>query len=427
MKALIDRKTLAWGLYDWGNSAFATTVVAGFFPLFFREFWSVDAEGVQTTFRLGVASSVASFVILFLAPILGAIADRAGIKKKLLMGFAFIGILSTFGLFLVQHGMWLPALILFALGTIGFSGANVFYDALILDVAPTSDRIHFVSGFGYGLGYLGGGLLFAVNVFMVLQPEFFGLADAGQAVRISFISVAVWWAVFSIPIFLFVDERKPYAAEKGSSIAAGFTQLGNTFREIRTKRTIMIFLFAYWFYIDGVDTIFRMSVDYGLSIGLSSNDLIVALLMVQFIGFPAAVVFGQIGQKIGAKKGIYIGIFVYMVATIWAYFISSGVEFFILAGMVGLVIGGIQALSRSLLGELISPEQSGEYFGFFNMVGKSAAVIGPFLVGWTATMFGPRNSILSVILLFAVGAWLLYYVKPESTDTDRLEGRSESG
>ena len=409
----IDRKTLAWGLYDWGNSAFATTVVAGFFPIFFREFWSVDAESVQTTFRLGVASSVASLIILILAPILGAIADSAGIKKKLLMVFAFIGILSTFGLFLVQHGFWLPAIFLFALGTIGFSGANVFYDALILDVAPTSDRIHFVSGLGYGLGYLGGGLLFAVNVFMVLQPEFFGIADAGQAIRISFVSVAVWWAIFTIPILLFVDERKPDSTEEAGSIAAGFVQLRNTFQEIRSNRVILIFLFAYWFYIDGVDTIFRMSVDYGLSIGLSSNDLIVALLMVQFIGFPAAIIFGQIGQKIGPKKGIYIGIFVYLIATIWAYFLSSGVEFFILAGMVGLVIGGIQALSRSLLGELIPPEQSGKYFGFFNMVGKSAAVIGPFLVGWTAAMFGPRNSILSVILLFAIGGWLLYYVKSE--------------
>ena len=414
MKGALDKKTVSWALYDWGNSAFATTVVAGFFPIFFREFWSVDVEGVQTTFRLGVASSISSLIIVVLAPVIGAIADRAGIKKKLLMIFAFIGILSTFGLFLVQQGFWLPAIILFSVGAIGFSGANVFYDALLIDVAPSSDRIHFVSGLGYGLGYLGGGLLFAVNVFMVLQPEMFGLADAGQAVRISFVTVAVWWAVFSIPILLFVDERKPENKSSRGSISAGIVQLKNTFREIRTKRTIMIFLFAYWFYIDGVDTIFRMSVDYGLSIGFDANDLIVALLMVQFIAFPAAIVFGRIGQKIGAKKGIYIGIFVYIVATIWAYFMSSGVEFFILAGLIGLVIGGIQALSRSLLGQLIPPEQSGEYFGFFNMVGKSAAVIGPLLVGLTATMFGPRNSILSVLLLFTIGAWLLYYVKPDS-------------
>ena len=411
MKSWFEKKTLSWALYDWANSAFATTVIAGFFPIFFREFWSVDVEGVETTFRLGVATSISSLIIVILAPILGAIADRAGAKKKLLMAFAFIGILSTLGLFLAEQGYWLPAIILFTLGALGFSGANVFYDALLLDVAPTGDRIHFVSSLGYALGYLGGGVLFAVNVFMVLKPEFFGLADSGQAVRVSFLSVGIWWAVFSIPLILFVKEAPPKAPSPEGAIIAGFRQLRRTFRELQTKRTILLFLFAYWFYIDGVDTVFRMSVDYGLAIGLNSNDLISALLVVQFIGFPAAIIFGKLGQRIGPKKGIYIGIFVYVVATIWAYFITSGIEFFILAALIGLVIGGIQALSRSLFGQLIPYEQAGEYYGFFNLVGKSAAVIGPFLVGWSAAMFGSRNSILSVIFLFAIGAVLLSFVK----------------
>ncbi len=411
MKSWFEKKTLSWALYDWANSAFATTVIAGFFPIFFREFWSVDVEGVETTFRLGVATSISSLIIVILAPILGAIADRAGAKKKLLMAFAFIGILSTLGLFLAEQGYWLPAIILFTLGALGFSGANVFYDALLLDVAPTSDRIHFVSSLGYALGYLGGGVLFAVNVFMVLKPEFFGLADSGQAVRVSFLSVGIWWAVFSIPLILFVKEAPPQAPSPEGVIIGGFRQLRRTFQDLKTKRTILIFLFAYWFYIDGVDTVFRMSVDYGLAIGLNSNDLISALLVVQFIGFPAAILFGKLGQRIGPKKGIYIGIFVYIVATIWAYFITSGIEFFILAALIGLVIGGIQALSRSLLGQLIPHEQAGEYYGFFNLVGKSAAVIGPFLVGWSAAMFGSRNSILSVIILFAIGAVLLKFVK----------------
>ena len=417
MNSWFEKKTLSWALYDWANSAFATTVIAGFFPIFFREFWSVDVEGVETTFRLGVATSISSLIIVILAPILGAIADRAGAKKKLLMAFAFIGILSTLGLFLAGQGYWLPAIILFTLGALGFSGANVFYDALLLDVAPTGDRIHFVSSLGYAVGYLGGGVLFAVNVFMVLKPEFFGLADSGQAVRVSFLSVGIWWAVFSIPLILFVKEAPPKAPSPEGAIIAGFRQLRRTFQELQTKRTILIFLFAYWFYIDGVDTVFRMSVDYGLAIGLNSNDLISALLVVQFIGFPAAILFGKLGQRIGPKKGIYIGIFVYIVATIWAYFITSGIEFFILAALIGLVIGGIQALSRSLLGQLIPHEQAGEYYGFFNLVGKSAAVIGPFLVGWSAAMFGSRNSILSVIILFVIGAVLLKFVKtPDSTN-----------
>ena len=415
-KTIFERRTISWALYDWANSAFATTVIAGFFPIFFREFWSAGAESVDITFRLGVASSVSSLVIVIMAPILGAIADSAGIKKKLLIIFSYIGILSTLGLFLVEQGHWLPAIVLFVAGSLGFLGANVFYDALLIDVAPTSDRIHLVSGLGFGLGYLGGGILFALNVFMVLSPETFGFSDSGEAVRVSFVTVGIWWAVFSIPIILFVKETPVDRTGSKSAVKAAFIQLGETLRNIRSQRTILLFLLAYWFYIDGVDTIFRMSVDYGLAIGLDSNDLILALILVQFVGFPSAIIFGRLGQKIGAKKGIYIGICVYVAATVWAYFITSGTEFYILAVMIGCVIGGIQSLSRSLLGQIIPHDQSGQYFGFFNMVGKSAAVIGPFLVGWTAAMFGTRNSILCVIALFAIGAYLLAYV---NTDVEK--------
>ena len=378
--SLFQRDTLSWAFYDWANSAFATTVVAGFFPLFFKEFWSLGVDATVSTFRLGVASSVSSLIIVVLAPILGAISDSAGIKKKLLAVFAFVGIVSTFCLFLAGNGMWELAIALYIVASLGFFGGNVFYDALLLTVAPTSERIHQVSGFGFALGYLGGGILFAVNVFMVLKPEIFGLADSAQAVQISFITVAVWWAVFSIPIMLFVKEERVQAQGAASTIMSGIRQLAKTCRNLRTQRTILIFLIAYWFYIDGVDSVFRMAVDYGLSIGLASNDLITALLLVQFIGFPAAWAFGKLGQKIGPKPGIYIGIIVYLVATLWASFMTTGTEFYILAAMVGLVVGGIQALSRSLLGQLIPPEQAGEYYGFFNMVGKTAAVIGPFVL-----------------------------------------------
>ncbi len=410
MRKLLDRPTLSWALYDWANSAYATVVVAGFFPIFFREYWSADQVSEATTFRLGVGTSIASLIILVLAPILGAIADRASLKKKMLFVFAYVGVLSTAGLFLVAQGNWVLAIFLYVVASIGFSGGNVFYDALLLDVAPTEDRIHMVSGLGFALGYLGGGLLFAFNVFMVLQPEMFGFADAGEAVRISFIMVAAWWAIFSIPILLFVEEAKPEHSSPDGAIIGAFRQLSKTFKEIKKNRVILLFLLAYWFYIDGVDTVFRMAVDYGLAIGLDSNDLITALLLVQFIGFPAAIVFGKLGQKFGPKTGIYIGIFVYTVATIWAYFMTTGLEFYLLAGLVGLVIGGIQALSRSMFGQMIPLDQAGEYYGFFNMIGKSAAVIGPFLVGWTAVAFGTRNSILSVLILFAVGGLILYFV-----------------
>ena len=415
--SLFQRDTLSWAFYDWANSAFATTVVAGFFPLFFKEFWSLGVDATVSTFRLGVASSVSSLIIVVLAPILGAISDSAGIKKKLLAVFAFVGIVSTFCLFLAGNGMWELAIALYIVASLGFFGGNVFYDALLLTVAPTSERIHQVSGFGFALGYLGGGILFAVNVFMVLKPELFGLADSAQAVQISFITVAVWWAVFSIPIMLFVKEERVQAQGATSTIMSGIRQLAKTCRNIRTQRTILLFLIAYWFYIDGVDSVFRMAVDYGLSIGLASNDLITALLLVQFIGFPAAWAFGKLGQKIGPKPGIYIGIVVYLVATLWASFMTTGTEFYILAAMVGLVVGGIQALSRSLLGQLIPPEQAGEYYGFFNMVGKTAAVIGPFLVGWSALMFGSRLSIVSLSVLFLLGGIFLYFVKVPKDQT----------
>ncbi len=408
---LFQRDTLSWAFYDWANSAFATTVVAGFFPLFFKEFWSLGVDATVSTFRLGVASSVSSLIIVVLAPILGAISDSAGIKKKLLAVFAFVGIVSTFCLYLAGHGMWELAIALYIVASLGFFGGNVFYDALLLTVAPTSERIHQVSGFGFALGYLGGGILFAVNVFMVLKPEIFGLANSAQAVQISFITVAVWWAVFSIPIMLFVKEERVQTHGAAGTILSGIRQLAKTCRNLRTQRTILLFLIAYWFYIDGVDSVFRMAVDYGLSIGLASNDLITALLLVQFIGFPAAWAFGKLGQKIGPKPGIYIGIVVYLVATLWASFMTTGTEFYILAAMVGLVVGGIQALSRSLLGQLIPPEQAGEYYGFFNMVGKTAAVIGPFLVGWSALMFGSRLSIVSLSVLFLLGGIFLYFVK----------------
>ncbi|MXW48601.1 MAG: MFS transporter [Gammaproteobacteria bacterium] len=415
--SLFQRDTLSWAFYDWANSAFATTVVAGFFPLFFKEFWSLGVDATVSTFRLGVASSVSSLIIVVLAPILGAISDSAGIKKKLLAVFAFVGIVSTFCLFLAGNGMWELAIALYIVASLGFFGGNVFYDALLLTVAPTSERIHQVSGFGFALGYLGGGILFAVNVFMVLKPELFGLADSAQAVQISFITVAVWWAVFSIPIMLFVKEERVQAQGATSTIMSGIRQLAKTCRNLRTQRTILLFLIAYWFYIDGVDSVFRMAVDYGLSIGLASNDLITALLLVQFIGFPAAWAFGKLGQKIGPKPGIYIGIVVYLVATLWASFMTTGTEFYILAAMVGLVVGGIQALSRSLLGQLIPPEQAGEYYGFFNMVGKTAAVIGPFLVGWSALMFGSRLSIVSLSVLFLLGGIFLYFVKVPKDQT----------
>lgn len=411
MTRRLDQPTIAWALYDWANSAFATTVMAGFFPVFFKTYWSAGGDPTESTLRLGLANSLGSLVILLLAPILGAIADRCGGKKRFLLAFTALGALNTGSLFFVQQGAWEIAVLLYVFGSIGFSGSIVFYDALIVNVADDR-RMHRVSALGYGLGYLGGGVLFAVNVAMTLSPHTFGLADAATAVRVSFVMVAAWWLMFAVPLFLFVPESRPaQAVSILGAVTGGLRQLHETFREIRRLRMVALFLGAYWLYIDGVDTVIRMAVDYGLSIGLKSDNLIVALLITQFVGFPAALIYGRMGDRYGAKAGLFFGIGVYTVLTIWATRMDSAGEFYALAVIVGLVQGGIQALSRSFYARIIPAEKAGEFFGFYNMLGKFAAVLGPLLVGWAGVLTGsPRYALLSLVILFAGGALLLSMV-----------------
>lgn len=404
-------KAIAWASYDWANSAYATTVIAGFFPLFFKQYWSSDIPATESTFWLGTVNSLASLVIVVLAPLLGAIADRGSAKKRFLLFFAAMGVVMTSSFYWVAQGEWQMALILYGLGLLGFSGGNIFYDALLVGVAKPQ-QLDFVSALGFALGYLGGGVLFAVNVLMTLYPHTFGLPDATTAVQISFLTVALWWAIFSLPILIWVPEPAiPNRVSGWAAITAGFRQLRDTFREIRRLRVVGTFLVAYWLYIDGVDTIVRMAVDYGLALGFAANQLIGALLITQFVGFPAAIVFGKLGDRIGARRGIYLAIGVYMVITLWGYFIQQPWEFYVLAGAIGTVQGGIQSLSRSLYARLIPPQKAGEFFGFYNMLGKFAAVVGPVLMGWVSMATGnPRLSILSLLVLFAGGALLLNWV-----------------
>jgi len=414
------KKILSWSLYDWANSAFATTVMAGFFPLFFKKYWSAGVDATHSTFQLGVANSVGSIVVVVLAPALGAIADKGGCKKRFLLCFSGLGILATAALYTVAEGLWPAAAALYVAAAVGFSGGNAFYDALLVSVVD-EDRVDFVSALGFSLGYLGGGLLFALNVAMVLAPATFGLADATQAVRISFLTVAVWWALFSVPLFLFVEEPRPAAPLPWRrAVAGGFRQLGATFREVRRLRVVFLFLIGYWLYIDGVDTIVRMAVDYGMSLGLNSNSLIVALLVTQFVGFPAAIAFGKLGERFGAKAGIFLALVVYVGVTVWGYRMDTEAEFFAMAATIGLVQGGVQALSRSLYTRLIPPGKAGEFFGFYNMLGKFAAVLGPVLMGWVAVATGePRNAIFAITALLLAGGACLFFV-------DEKEGRRQA-
>ena len=417
-----NRAQRNWALYDWANSAFSTTVIAGFFPLFFKQYWASDLEATTSTFWLGIANSSASLTVFLLAPLLGALSDIDRSHRRWLGLFASVGIVATIGFFLVDQGAWMLAAAVYAIAVIGWSGANIFYDAMLPGLAPP-DRRHRLSAYGFALGYLGGGLLFLVNVTMTLKPDWFGLADAGEAVRYSFLSVGVWWAVFALPLLL---GKQPETAPPtrivtsyGERVKTVVRGLAKTVRDIRNQRNLALFLIGYWFYIDGVATIIRMAVDYGISIGLPSNSLIIALLLVQFVGFPSTLAFGRISERIGARRSLLIALSVYLVATIAASLMSSALEFYFLAATLGLVQGAVSALSRSLFSQLIPAERAGEYYGFLNMLGKSAAVLGPVLVGVVAASTGsPRYGILSIILLFAVGMILLSRVsEPEPSES----------
>jgi UMF1 family MFS transporter len=401
----------SWALYDWANSAFATTVMAGFFPLFFKSYWADSANPAHSTFYLGLANSSASIIIAVFAPFLGAIADKGGVKKKLLLTFAFLGIVMTGGLRLLEQGEWLFAILFYVTATIGWTGANIFYDSLLPGIADRKE-VDFISALGYGLGYIGGGLLFLLNVFMYMKYSWFGFANAADAIKVSFLTVAVWWALFSIPIMIFVKEPKVTDTVKFiPAIRLGWKQLINTLKDIKHFKIVGLFLVAYWFYIDGVDTIVRMAVDYGKSLNFPDTTLISALLLVQFIAFPAALGYGWIAKYLGVKRSIMTGIFGYIGITFFGYFMTQEWHFYILAILVALFQGGIQALSRSLYTRIIPHDKAAEFFGFYNMLGKFAAVLGPVLMGSVTLISGnARVGIISILVLFIIGAVLLQKV-----------------
>jgi len=410
------RSVLSWAFYDWANSAFATVVMAGFFPLFFKQFWAADLAATDSTFWLGVTNSVASLIVVACAPLLGALADQLGAKKRFLILFTALGVLASGALFFLAQGLWGMALAIYLCGLLGFSGSNIFYDALLVDIAAPAEYER-VSAFGYALGYLGGGLLFALCVVSML----FGFAGPVDVIQFSFLGVALWWALFALPAAFWVPETDGARdREIGTALVGAVRELRETLRRIRCLRETFLFLLAYWCYIDGVDTIVRMAVDYGLSIGFGANSLMLALLITQFVGFPAALAFGRLGARWGAKRGILLAIGIYLLVVVGASRMDRVEEFYLLAAVIGLVQGGIQALSRALFAGFVPPGRTAEFFGLFNMVGKFAAVLGPALVAMAAALTDePRLSLLPILLLFLVGAGLLWHV-----DVDR--GREDA-
>lgn len=404
-----NKKILSWALYDWANSAFSTTVMAGFFPVFFKQYWSAGADAVETTARLGMIISISSLMIAILSPLLGALADRRGVKKLMCALFMMVSVGCCFWMSFIPAGGWIPAMWAYGLAMFSFAASAVFYDALLPSVA-TGRTMDEASSFGYAMGYLGGGVLFAINVVMYLKPALFGLENGVQAVQVSFFSVGVWWVLFSIPMFKNVPE--PTKATFDSSEGTYFVKLMGTVRKVLQNRNLLIFLVAYWLYIDGVYTVMTMAVDYGLSIGLESSDLIAALLLVQFVGFPFTWLFGILAYRWGCRIPVLFCIGVYSVMVVLATHMTTGMHFYMLAATVGAVQGGVQSLSRSLFGNMIPADQTGEYYGLFNLIGKFGSIIGPFIVAMTVTMTRePRSGMLGLLLLFVLGGFLLLKVK----------------
>jgi len=404
---------LSWALYDFANSAFAVTVMSGFFPLFFKQYWGQNLPLTTSTFYLGIGNSIASLIGVFLAPILGALADRGSYPKRFLASFASIGCFVCIGLFFVSKGMWQLAIFLYILGVVGFSGANVIYDSLLLVVSSENSR-HRDSALGYALGYLGGGLLFSINVVMTLKPELFGLTSQTDAVRWSFISVAVWWTLFSIPLLRATLGNKEKQPESSSILQLSRNALGSlkaTLSAIRQYKNIGLFLLAYWLYIDGVITIIKMGIDYGIAIGLPTNSLIIALLAIQFISFPSTLLVGRLAQEKSPLNCLWIALWVYVFVTAFAFFMNTVWEFYVLAGVIGVVQGAVQSISRSLYSQIIPANKSGEFFGYYNVMGKAAAVLGPALVGTISVLTNDsRLGFLSIIVLFISGIALLRFV-----------------
>lgn len=403
----------AWVMYDWANSAFATTIMAAVLPVYYESVAGANLPGNLATVYWAYTSSISLLIAAILGPILGAVADFSGAKKRFLKIFMLIGVAGTALLYFVRTGDWLMASLFFVLGEFGFAGSLIFYDSLLPHVAKP-EEIDQVSSRGYAMGYLGGGLLLAINLAMImLVPD----ELTGLMTRLSFLTVAVWWFIFTLPLLRYVPEpqRRIMKGEAGGNpILVSFRRLASTFSEIRRYRDLFIFLVAFWFYNDGIGTIIKMATIYGAEIGIGQTTLIGTLLMVQFVGIPFAFLFGWLAKKIGAKRSIYISLGVYTLIAIMGYFLSQEWQFWALGFAVATVQGGSQALSRSLFSRMAPKSKSAEFFGFFSVSEKFAGIMGPFVFGLVGQIMGnSRLAIISLVIFFVIGAGLLSRVNEQ--------------
>jgi MFS transporter, UMF1 family len=409
----------AWAMYDFGVSALQTTITTAVFPIYFVKVAGDGLAAPVASQWWGAVNTISAILVALLAPLLGALADVRASKKQFLAVAMCIGVATTAAMYFVMHGQILLAAVLYVLAVGGATASMGFYESLLPHIAD-ADEIDRVSTAGYAFGYIGGGLLLALNLAWILSPATFGLphgeglsrADATLPTRLSFLSVAVWWLLFSLPVLRRVSEPprtvEPDETARASPIRTAFTRLGETLRELRGYRQAFLMMVAFTIYNDGIQTIVRMAGVYGAEIGIGQSDLITAIMIVQFVGIPCAFAFGALAGRIGAKQSIFLGLLLYTGICVFAYFMNSAREFYLLAVMVGLVQGGTQALSRSLFASMIPKHKSGEFFGFFSVFEKFGGILGPLLFTLAIGQSGSsRGAILSVVVFFALGALLL--------------------
>ncbi len=417
---IINSRVIGWALYDWANSAFALSVLAVLFPLVLGNFWSVGDDGAAVTARLGWITFAASLFVCITAPLFGTIADAGGYRKRFLFVLAIIGATMTAALGLVGEGAWPLALAIYLVASFGYYSSIVFYDSLLIDVCEPR-YFSFVSSLGFSLGYLGGAVLLALHLWMLSVPATFGFETSAEVFSFAFVSVGVWWLVFLVPLLHFVPEHRSPIQVSSGAIRAAYSELRATMLKVGQYRNVVIFLAAYWLYIGGVFTVIFMAVNYGQRLGFEDKDLVMALLVTNFIGFPATFLYGLVGHRFGPKSGIYFALLVYIGMSVWAIFMKDVQQFFVMAIVIGMVQGGVQGLSRSLYASLIPTEQPGEFFGFYNMVTKLAHVLGPAMVAIAATLSDdPKWVLLALMPLFLAGGFLLTIVRTNSANAADL-------
>lgn len=415
----MTKQEKSWVFYDWANSAYSILITTAIFPLYFKAAANKAGLAASTsTAYWGYANSFATLLISLCAPILGSIADFKGFKKRFFTFFFVLGIVFTLLLAVVPSNQWLILLICYMFTVIGFGGTNIFYDAFLVDVT-TEERMNKISSRGYAMGYIGSTIPFIIGIALIL------LSDRGVlpltvsvASQAAFAITALWWGLFTIPMLKHVKQVY-YKERVPNPISNGFKQLFETFKKIKLYRPLFLFLIAYFFYIDGVNTIITMSTAYGSDLGIDSTNLLIILFATQVVAAPFAVLYGRLADKFKSKTMLLVGIFVYIVICTYAYFLKTTLDFWILAMLVASSQGGIQALSRSYFAKLVPKESSNEFFGFYSIFYKFAAILGPFLVGFTAQLTGNTNSgVFSLIVLFIVGGIVLLRV-PEAEDVSK--------